>query len=58
MSKIVIYKSKTGFTKRYAHWIGEALKCDVVDLKEFPMDTYKEYEYVIYGSRIHAVKVV
>ena len=30
MKIIVIYKSKTGFTKRYAEWIAEELKCDIV----------------------------
>lgn len=27
---LVIYLSKTGFTERYARWIGQALPCDLV----------------------------
>ena len=34
MKTIVIYNSKTGFTKRYAEWISEALSCECVELKE------------------------
>lgn len=57
MNKIIIYKSKTGFTKRYADWIGEVLKCDVVNYIDFPFETLEKYEYIIYGNRIHAGKV-
>ena len=36
MSKdiIVIYNSQTGFTKKYAQWISEALECECVELNE------------------------
>ncbi len=29
MKTIVIYKSATGFTKKYAQWIAEALSADL-----------------------------
>ena len=28
MKKIVVYKTSTGFTKRYAEWIAQALGCE------------------------------
>lgn len=32
MSKtVVIYKSKTGFAKKYAQWISEELHCDLME---------------------------
>lgn len=57
MKIIVIYKSKTGFTKRYAEWIAEELKCDILDYKNFLKSSIAEYDFVIYGSRIHAGKI-
>lgn len=29
MRILLIYKSKTGFTEKYANWITEELKCDI-----------------------------
>lgn len=57
MKTIVIYKSKTGFTKSYAEWIAEELKCDIANYKNFSQSYIAEYDFVIYGSRIHAGKV-
>ncbi|KAB3533450.1 hypothetical protein F8154_10635 [Alkaliphilus pronyensis] len=57
MKTIVIYKSKTGFTKMYAEWIGEELNCDISSYENFPLSTIAEYDCVIYGSRVHAGKV-
>lgn len=45
MRIIVIYKSKTGFTKRYAEWIAEELKCDILDYKNLSRLSIAEYEY-------------
>lgn len=57
MKIIVIYKSKTGFTKKYAEWIGEELNCDVSNYENFSLSSIAEYDCVIYGSRIHAGNV-
>ena len=35
MEITVYYNSKTGFTKKYADWIAEELKCDVFPFKDF-----------------------
>lgn len=34
MKNVVIYTSQTGFTKRYAEWIGEAAEAEAVDLAQ------------------------
>ena len=57
MRVIVIHKSKTGFTKRYAEWIAEELKCDILDYKNLSRSSIAEYDFVIYGSRVHAGKI-
>lgn len=33
MEAVIIYKSKTGFTKKYTQWIQEATEFDLLDLK-------------------------
>ena len=33
--KVVVYTSETGFSKKYAGWIAEALKCEAMDIKEW-----------------------
>ncbi len=34
MRTLVIYNSQTGFTRRYAEWIVEELKCDIMPFAE------------------------
>lgn len=51
---IVIYKSKTGFTARYAQWISEALDCERVDFKDRKRVSLESYDTVIFGSSLRA----
>ncbi|TYQ18137.1 UNVERIFIED_CONTAM: menaquinone-dependent protoporphyrinogen IX oxidase [Acetivibrio alkalicellulosi] len=57
MKTIVVYKSKSGFTKRYAEWIAEELKCDIYAYENFTQNSIAKYDLLIYGTRIHAGKV-
>ena len=50
MKKIVLYKTSTGFTKRYAEWIAQALGCAAVSIKQESAKKLKDYELVIYGG--------
>lgn len=54
---VVIYKSKTGFTKKYAEWIAEALSADIFDVPNVTLDKLKNYDIVIYGGSLHAVGI-
>lgn len=47
---VVIYHSQTGFTKRYAQWLGEALGCSCVELARAKELDFSEYETIIFGS--------
>jgi len=51
---IVIYKSSTGFTKRYAEMIAEKMKCAIADYKTVTADVLSKYTVVIFGTRAHA----
>jgi len=54
MSIAVVYRSKTGFTKRYAEWIGEELNCDIIDVKNATKETLSKYDTIIFGTGIYA----
>ena len=57
MKAIVIYKTKTGFTKKYAEWICEELKCEISNYRNLDQSSLDSYDFIIYGSRIHAGKI-
>lgn len=50
---ILLYNSKTGFTRRYAELIGKELDCSACPLKDAPADL-SPYSAVVFGSRLHA----
>lgn len=57
MKTVVIYKSKTGFTKKYAEWIAEALSADIFEASNINIDTAAAYDTVIYGGSLYAVGI-
>jgi len=57
MKAIVIYKSKTGFAKKYAQWIAEELAADIFDATKITIDTLKDYDAVIYGAGLYAIGI-
>ncbi len=57
MKILLIYKSKTGFTEKYANWIREEIKCDIEKICNIQNINFKSYDLIIYGSRIHAGKI-
>lgn len=50
MKTIVIYNSKTGFTKRYAHWIADATGADCLKLAEARKKNLDAYDAIIFGG--------
>lgn len=50
---IVLYISKTGFTRRYGELIGQALDCPALPLADAPADLSR-CRAVVFGSRLHA----
>lgn len=51
---IVIYRSKTGFTKKYAEMIAEELACPAAEWKSATPKNISQYDTLIFGSRAHA----
>ena len=58
MSKtVVIYKSKTGFTKKYAQWISEELHCDLIENNKLKLAEIQSYDIIIYGGGLYAIGI-
>jgi menaquinone-dependent protoporphyrinogen IX oxidase len=57
MRSLVIYSSKTGFTKKYAKWLAEDLSADIIDVTEAKADTLLNYDTVIYGGGLYAIGI-
>ena len=58
MRTAVIYKSKTGFVKRYAVWLAEELSADLLEASKVNINQLREYEIVIFGGSLHAVGII
>ena len=55
MSKTaVIYKSKTGFTRKYAQWIAEETGCDLFPYEQREKVDFSRYDTVLYGGGFYA----
>jgi menaquinone-dependent protoporphyrinogen IX oxidase len=53
MEILLLYSSQTGFTRRYAQWIGEALGIDPVALKDLTQPQLAQADLIIYGGSIN-----
>lgn len=55
MDKIaVVYKSKYGSTKKYAHWIADDAKADLYECSQVDINKLIEYDTIIYGGGLYA----
>lgn len=54
MNTIVLYRSKYGSTKNYAHWIAKELSCEAIDAKGIDIDALMDYDTIIYGGGLYA----
>ncbi|QUH26604.1 flavodoxin domain-containing protein [Serpentinicella alkaliphila] len=54
---ILVYKSKTGFTKKYAKWIEEELNCNAMELEDAHISEVLKYDIIIFGGGMHANRI-
>lgn len=54
MKTLVTYKSKTGFTKKYAEWISSELGANLKESAKVSKSEVEEYDLVIHGGWIMA----
>jgi menaquinone-dependent protoporphyrinogen IX oxidase len=51
---VVVYRSKTGFTRNYANWLAKRLNCDLLEGDKVRAKDLTEYDTIIYGSGLYA----
>lgn len=54
---VVVYRSKSGFTKNYATWIAEELKCDLLEGSKVKASDLLAYDTIIYGAGMYAIGI-
>lgn len=54
---LILYKSKTGFTKKYANMIAEETGGTAVDFKEGTPELLSSFNRILFGSRMHAGRI-
>ena len=54
---VVVYRSISGFTKKYAEWIGNDLSADIYDIREIDIDRFLDYDLIIFGGSLHAIDI-
>lgn len=54
MKTIVVYKSKTGYTKTYAEWIAAEVGADIRENYKLNIEELMEYDTIIYGGGMYA----
>lgn len=55
---IVLYKSISGFTKKYAEWIAQELNADLFPLSDVDQNIFQNYETIIFGGSLHMVGIL
>lgn len=54
---LVVYKSKTGFTQKYAQMIADEMNYTIADNKSVRTGIMSEYDTIIFGTRVHAGRI-
>ena len=57
MNAVVVYSSKTGFTKKYADWIASQLSVVSYDVSEVNKRFLKKYDTIIFGGGVYVGKI-
>lgn len=54
MKTMLVYQSRSGFTKRYAEWIAQETGCRMIPLKAADRAVLSGCDVLVFGSRLHA----
>ena len=58
MKIIILYKSISGFTEKYAKWIAKELGGDIKKQSEVNQKFLEKYDLIIYGGSLHASGII
>jgi len=54
MKGIIIYKSKYGATRKYAHWLAKKTGFQCIEMDKVSLKTVQQYDTVIFGGGVYA----
>ena len=57
MNVIVVYRSKTGNTRRYAEWIAGELGADLFEASRCGIERIAQYDALVYGGGLYAAGI-
>ena len=57
MKTLVVYTSISGFTKKYAEWISEALDADLSEAALSSAGELMKYDTIVFGGSLHSVGI-
>ena len=57
MKTLIIYSSKYGYTKKYAHWLAEELNGDIFETKNVKKNIMSGYDVIILGGGLYAGRI-
>lgn len=58
MKKVaVVYRSKSGYTEKYAKWIAKAVDADLLKGEKTKIDDLMKYDTIVYGGGLYAVGI-
>lgn len=55
---VVVYRSKTGFAKKYAEWLAEDLSADLFEVSRVNAAALRDYDTIIYGGSLYATGII
>lgn len=58
MKALVIYRSKTGFVKKYAEWIAEELNAELVREEDVDIGDIENFDTIVFGGSLYAVGIL
>ena len=50
----VVYRSKTGFTEKYARWLAEEVGADLLKADHVKLEDLLRYDAIVYGGGLYA----
>lgn len=57
MRTMIVYYSRTGFTRKYAQWLAEDTGGECVALKDADRINFAQYDAILFGSWVHAGRI-
>ncbi|HKL78919.1 MAG TPA: flavodoxin domain-containing protein [Mobilitalea sp.] len=54
LKTVVVYRSRSGYTKKYAQWIAEDLGCALLEGGKVNVENLSTYDTIIYGAGLYA----